>query len=323
MKKKILLVSLLTAGMLFSCTGDKTPATSGSTPAADSTSSTKSTASQTSVAPKYKVTFDLNYTGAGKGTVKTAGNDGKVTLPEDPEKEDSVFIEWNTKADGTGTKVTKDDVYTADTTVYAKWHHHAYGAEVVRAGSKTAEPYETPSKSASATCHELDSCGMTKISWSALDIIESESAKWQLQENNTAIRFNGQVHKDKSETDEGAHLVYEIYSPKAIAKANLYITAIWHTNGVAYWAMIENDDGKGYEKNEAGEWYRPEYRWGLAVNGVKCTLSETEHKTAPAGEVDEEMMPTEFSLNEGINKIDVYNYGGYRAKMTAMKIMGK
>ena len=41
------------------------------------------------------------------------------------------------------------------------------------------------------------------------------------------------------------------------------------------------------------------------------------------GEVDEEMMPTEFSLNEGINKIDVYNYGGYRAKMTAMKIMGK
>lgn len=322
MKKKILLVSLLTAGMLFSCGGDQTPATSGTTPAA-STSSTKSTASQTSVAPKYKVTFDLNYTGAAKGTVKTAGNDGKVTLPEDPEKEDSVFIEWNTKADGTGTKVTKDDVYTADTTVYAKWHHHAYGAEVVRAGSKTAEPYETPSKNASATCHELDSCGMTKISWSALDIIESESAKWQLQENNTAIRFNGQVHKDQSETDEGAHLVYEIYSPKAIAKANLYITAIWHTNGVAYWAMVENDDGKGYEKNEAGEWYRPAYRWGLAVNGVKCTLSETEHKTAPAGEVDEEMMPTEFALKEGINKIDVYNYGGYRAKMTAMKIMGK
>ncbi|MBO7120800.1 MAG: InlB B-repeat-containing protein, partial [Bacilli bacterium] len=119
MKKKILLVSLLTAGMLFSCTGDQTPATSGSTPAAGSTSSTKSTASQTSVAPKYKVTFDLNYTGAAKGTVKTAGNDGKVALPEDPEKEDSVFIEWNTKADGTGTKVTKDDVYTADTTVYA------------------------------------------------------------------------------------------------------------------------------------------------------------------------------------------------------------
>ncbi|MCR5514665.1 MAG: InlB B-repeat-containing protein [Bacilli bacterium] len=322
MKKKILLVSLLTAGMLFSCS-EKTP--DGDKSVADNSATTSQSApkASSSTAPKYKVTFDLNYTGAAKGTVKTAGNDGKVTLPEDPEKEDSVFLGWNTKADGTGTAVTKDDVYTADTTVYAKWHHHAYGAEVVRAGSKTAEPYETPSKNASATCHELDSCGMTKISWSALDIIESESAQWQLQENNTAIRFNGQVHKNQSETDEGSHLVYEIYSPKAIAKANLYITAIWHSNGVAYWSMIENDDGKGYEKNEAGEWYRPDYRWGLAVNGVKCTLSETEHKTAPAGEVDEEMMPTEFALNEGINKIDVYNYGGYRAKMTAMKIMGK
>ena len=322
MKKKILLVSLLTAGMLFSCS-EKTP--DGDKSVADNSATTSQSApkASSSTAPKYKVTFDLNYTGAAKGTVKTAGNDGKVTLPEDPEKEDSIFIEWNTKADGSGTKVTADDVYTADTTVYAKWHNHQYAAATARPGSKTAEPYETPSSYASATCTELDSCGMTKISWSALDIIESESAKWQLQENDTAIRFNGQVHKDQSETDEGAHLVYEIYSPKAIAKANLYITAIWHTQGVAYWAMIENDDGKGYEKNEAGEWYRPDYRWGLAVNGVKCTLSETEHKTAPAGESDEEMMPTEFALQEGINKIDVYNYGGYRAKMTAMKIMGK
>ncbi|MBO7120847.1 MAG: InlB B-repeat-containing protein [Bacilli bacterium] len=322
MKKKILLVSLLTAGMLFSCS-EKTP--DGDKSVADNSATTSQSApkASSSTAPKYKVTFDLNYTGAAKGTVKTAGNDGKFTLPEDPEKEDSIFIEWNTKADGSGTKVTADDVYTADTTVYAKWHNHQYAAATARPGSKTAEPYETPSSYASATCTELDSCGMTKISWSALDVIESESAQWELQENGTAIRFTGQVHKNQSETDEGAHLVYEIYSPKAIAKANLYITAIWHSQGVAYWAMIENDDGKGYEKNEAGEWYRPDYRWGLAVNGVKCTLSETEHKTAPAGESDEEMMPTEFALQEGINKIDVYNYGGYRAKMTAMKIMGK
>ena len=35
-------------------------------------------------------------------------------------KEDSEFLGWNTKADGSGTKVTADDVYTADTTVYAQ-----------------------------------------------------------------------------------------------------------------------------------------------------------------------------------------------------------
>ncbi len=321
MKKKILLVSLLTAGMLFSCGGDQTPATSGTTPAA-STNSTKSTPkSSTPAAPKYKVTFDYNYTGAPTATSKTTGNDGKVTLPADPVKEDSVFIEWNTKADGTGTKVTKDDVYTADTTVYAKWHHHQYGAEVVRAGSLTAEPYETPSKSASATCHELDSCGMTKISWSALDIIESESAKFD--KTTETIRFNGPVHKDQSETDEGSHLVYEIYSPKAFTKASLYITATWHTQAATYWAKEEGDTAKGYEKNEAGEWYRPDYRWGLKVNGTVAVLNEAEHKSPESGETSEQRMPTEFALQQGINKLDLYTYGGYRAKMTTMKIIVK
>ena len=317
MKKKILLVSLLTASMLFSCS-DKTPETS----AADgSTTSTKSTPkASSSTAPKYKVTFDLNYTGAPNATVKTAGADGKVTLPENPTKEDSEFLKWNTKADGTGKDVTKDDVYGADTTVYAIWHHHQYGTPAVRAGSLTEAPLETPSSS--ATCGDT-TCGQTKISWSALDLIESESAKWELQENNTSIRFTSQVHKDKKEDEEGSHLVYEIYCPKALAHASLYITATWHSQGVAYWAMVENDDGKGYEKDANGEWYRPEYRWGLKVNGNVCTLNESEHKASEASEKSEQRMPTEFALNEGINKIDVYNYGGYRAKMTAMKIIGK
>ena len=323
MKKKILLVSLLTAGMLFSCS-EPTPATSGegeSTPTSATASASKSTAASTSAAPKYKVTFDLNYTGAPTATNKTTGNDGKVALPADPVKEDSVFLGWNTKADGTGTAVTKDDVYTADTTVYAKWHHHAYGAETARAGSLTAEPYETPSKSASATCSELDSCGMTKIAWSALDIIESESAKFDKATD--TIRFNGPVHKDESETDLGSHLVYEIYSPKAIANASLYITATWHTQAATYWAKEEGDTAKGYEKDADGNWYRPDYRWGLKVNETVAVLNEAEHKSPESGETSEQKMPTTFALQAGINKLDLYTYGGYRAKMTAMKIIGK
>lgn len=318
MKKKILLVSLLTAGMLFSCS-EKTP--DGDKSVADSSATTTSQSApkaSSSTAPKYKVTFDLNYQGAPNATSKTAGSNGKVTLPDDPVKEDSEFLGWNTKADGSGTKVTADNVYTADTTVYAQWHHHQYGTPAERAGSLTAEPYETPSKS--ATCADA-TCGQTKISWSALNIIEAESAKFDKATD--TIRFNGPVHKDQAEDDLGSHLVYEIYAPKALAKCSLYITATWHTQSATYWAKEEGDTAKGYEKNEAGEWYRPDYRWGIKVNGVASALNEAEHKSPESGETSEQRMPTEFALQQGMNKIDLFTYGGYRAKMTAMKIIGK
>ena len=238
-------MSLACAGMLFACNSETTPAESGS---AAPTSSVKASGSTTKVsssaAKKIKVTFNYNYQGAPDATVKTAGADGKVTLPGNPEKEDAEFKEWNTKADGTGTKVTADNVWEADATVYAIWIE-AYGAPTARAGSLTTAPYETPSAYASSTDAAK---GLTKITWSALDIIEAESAKFDKAAD--SIRFNGPVHSNKDENDEGSHLVYEIYSPKAITKANLYITAIWHTQGVAYWAMIENvgliDSTDGY-----------------------------------------------------------------------------
>ena len=317
MKKKILLVSLLTAGMLFSCS-EKTPDGDKSVADGSATTSQSAPKASSSTAPKYKVTFDLNYQGAPNATSKTAGSNGKVTLPDDPVKEDSEFLGWNTKADGSGTKVTADDVYTADTTVYAQWHHHQYGTPAARAGSLTEAPLETPSSS--ATCADA-TCGQTKISWSAFDIIESESAKFDKKTD--YIRFNGPVHKDEDFTDEGSHLVYEIYSPKALAKASIYITATWHEQSATYWAKEEGDTAKGYEKKEDGTSYRPDYRWGIKINGVESALNEAEHKSPASGEVSEQRMPTEFALQQGINKSDLFTYGGYRAKMTAMKIIGK
>lgn len=317
MKKKILLVSLLTAGMLFSCS-EKTPDGDKSVADGSATTSQSAPKASSSTAPKYKVTFDLNYQGAPNATSKTAGSNGKVTLPDDPVKEDSEFLGWNTKADGSGTKVTADNVYTADTTVYAQWHHHQYGTPAARAGSLTEAPLETPSSS--ATCADA-TCGQTKISWSAFDIIESESAKFDKKTD--YIRFNGPVHKDEDFTDEGSHLVYEIYSPKALAKASIYITATWHEQSATYWAKEEGDTAKGYEKKEDGTSYRPDYRWGIKINGVESALNEAEHKSPASGEVSEQRMPTEFALQQGINKIDLFTYGGYRAKMTAMKIIGK
>ncbi len=90
-----------------------------------------------------------------------------------------------------------------------------------------------------------------------------------------------------------------------------------------YKTIERGETAKGYEKNEAGEWYRPDYRWGIKVNGVASALNEAEHKSPESGETSEQRMPTEFALQQGINKIDLFTYGGYRAKMTAMKIIGK
>lgn len=313
-------MSVLAASMLMAC-GNDTPADSASaapTVSASTSAAKSSTKPSSSAAKKIKVTFNYNYQGAPEATVKTADGNGKVTLPSNPEKEDAEFKEWNTKADGTGTKVTADNVWEADATVYAIWVD-AYGTPTARTGSLTAAPYETPSAYASSTDA---SKGLTKITWSALDIIEAESAKFDKAAD--SIRFNGPVHKDTDENDEGSHLVYEIYSPKAIAKANLFITATWHTQTATYWAKEEGDTAKGYEFNsETNEWYRPDYRWGLKVNGTVATLNEAEHGTPESGEVSQQMMPTEFALQEGINKIDLYTYGGYRAKMTNMKIVGK
>lgn len=76
-------------------------------------------------ATTYTVTFDANGgTFADSKTTATAttDNSGKVALPTtNPTRTDYTFDGYNTKADGTGTAVTAATVYTADTTVYAKW----------------------------------------------------------------------------------------------------------------------------------------------------------------------------------------------------------
>lgn len=49
------------------------------------------------------------------------------SLPEEnPVRTGYHFVEWNSKADGTGNKVNVGDIYTENTTVYAKWEVNYY-----------------------------------------------------------------------------------------------------------------------------------------------------------------------------------------------------
>lgn len=72
----------------------------------------------------YTVTFNANGGTYSDGTIVTATTDesGKVSLPEtDPTRTDYTFSGYNMAADGTGSSVTANTVYTSDTTVYAQW----------------------------------------------------------------------------------------------------------------------------------------------------------------------------------------------------------
>lgn len=73
----------------------------------------------------YNITFDANGGAYGEETsvtLKTDANGKIAALPEtDPTYANHEFDGYNTAANGSGSKVTVNDVYTSATTVYAQW----------------------------------------------------------------------------------------------------------------------------------------------------------------------------------------------------------
>jgi uncharacterized protein (TIGR02145 family)/uncharacterized repeat protein (TIGR02543 family) len=68
----------------------------------------------------YTITFDYNYSGS-TNTTATTGTGGKLaSLPTPPTRSRYTFSGWYTAASG-GTAVTIDYVYSANTTIYARW----------------------------------------------------------------------------------------------------------------------------------------------------------------------------------------------------------
>jgi len=75
-----------------------------------------------SASTPYTVTFDKNGGDTeASPTSRNAASGGTVALPTAPTRRDYNFVEWNTKADGTGTAFTASTIVTEDITVYAKW----------------------------------------------------------------------------------------------------------------------------------------------------------------------------------------------------------
>lgn len=106
-KTKILLASVAVASLAAGC---------GIFAACNNTPSGETT---------YNITFDANGGAYGEESSVTlqTGSDGKLTaLPEnEPTYANHEFDGYNTAANGSGSKVTVNDVYTSTTTVYAQW----------------------------------------------------------------------------------------------------------------------------------------------------------------------------------------------------------
>jgi uncharacterized protein (TIGR02145 family)/uncharacterized repeat protein (TIGR02543 family) len=67
----------------------------------------------------YTVTFNYNYSGS-TNTTATTGTDGKLASLPTPTRSGYTFDGWYTAATG-GTAVTVSNVYSANTTIYARW----------------------------------------------------------------------------------------------------------------------------------------------------------------------------------------------------------
>ena len=68
----------------------------------------------------YTATFSLNYSGAPDAIEVTIGEDGKITPPEEPQRDDYIFSGWYKDSIGLN-EFSFDESVTSDIRLFAKW----------------------------------------------------------------------------------------------------------------------------------------------------------------------------------------------------------
>lgn len=77
------------------------------------------------VMEKFDIVFDYNYDHAPAAINRSTNVLGMVSDLPAPERAGYSFAGWNTKADGSGDKISDKTVFSADTTLYAQWQAEA------------------------------------------------------------------------------------------------------------------------------------------------------------------------------------------------------
>lgn len=184
---------------------------------------------------------------------------------------------------------------------------------------------ESPDGCTESSFYHCSVCNKRTIRWDAKNYDETLSLNPNEVEEDGSIKFKTQQYLNGDVTNQGTHYIYKIYSPERIEDVGFSFlmkpapTVANYLSMVPIFNAVDSDSNKGYEMDENNELVAATKRYGLKVNGTNIELGED---TSTGLRVQQWWIqwPVSFTLEEGINTIDVYCLGGYRANMYEFEI---
>ena len=177
------------------------------------------------------------------------------------------------------------------------------------------------------TAHNCSVCNKGGLRWNARNYDKTlSSSDLDLEhDEDKSVRFaSGAVENKNGAAATGSHIIYNIKVDGAVDKAGLSfkIKNTAGASGIApIFGMVAGDGSVGAVKNADGTFTTTTKRYGLRVNDVEYFLGNDSYgnKSSVTGWFE---WPVEFPLKDGINKIDVFAYAGYRADLYEFQLNG-
>ena len=190
---------------------------------------------------------------------------------------------------------------------------HSWGDPVSRyaAGNDGVNDYPETFGYNCATCHKGALC------WSAKSYDTSSS---EVDVHTNYIRFNSaqQANAGNDGVEGGGHIVYMINVPVALQHAGLQFYITPHNSNVAIFDTVSGDSGMGADF-VGGQVVAPTKRYALYINDQRIEIGNDPGASTETGWYT---WPVDFSLNAGVNKVELVSMGGYRAQMMKFQFTG-
>ena len=186
------------------------------------------------------------------------------------------------------------------------------GSKITQEGYPDMDPYK---------CELIPDSTHYALRYSALDYDETLSTTDKMDIQTDYIRFNEAQYLNQTET-LGCHIFYKIYIPAAAATTTASLAFKIQTNSnrkSIFNTDYSNDNTKGYEKVD-GQYVESAKRYGLKVNGDQITIGNDAYGDVAGSTTGWFDWPVQFELKAGENIIELYQLGGYRARMYEFQV---